>query len=33
LLVIIDRVLKDEVEYSELGPDDFDRLEPERLHR
>jgi transposase len=33
LLVIIYHVLKDKVEYSDLGPDYFDRLEPERLRR
>jgi transposase len=33
LLVIIYHVLKFEVEYSDLGPDYFDRLEPERLRR
>jgi transposase len=33
LLVIIYHLLKDEVEYKDLGPDYFDRLEPERLRR
>jgi len=33
LLVIIYHVLKDHVEYTDLGPDYFDRLEPERLRR
>lgn len=33
LLVIIYHVLKDKVEYRELGPDYFDRLEPDRLRR
>jgi transposase len=33
LLVIIYQVLKDQVEYQELGPDYFERLEPERLRR
>jgi len=33
LLVVIYRVLKDGVDYRELGPDYFDRLEPERLRR
>jgi transposase len=33
LLVILDPVLKDNVEYTDLGPDSFDRLEPERLRR
>ena len=33
LLVIIYHVLKRGVEYRELGPDYFDRLEPERLRR
>jgi hypothetical protein len=33
LLVVIYHVLKDEVEYTDLGPDYFDRLEPERLRR
>jgi transposase len=33
LLVVIYHVLKHGVEYSDLGPDYFDRLEPERLRR
>jgi transposase len=33
LLVIIYHVLKHNVKYKDLGPDDFDRLEPERLRR
>jgi transposase len=33
LLVIIYHVLKNKVEYRDLGPDYFDRLEPERLRR
>ena len=33
LLVIIYHVLKNNVEYHDLGPDYFDRLEPERLRR
>jgi transposase len=33
LLVIIYHVLKHHVEYRDLGPDYFDRLEPERLRR
>jgi transposase len=33
LLVIIYHVLKHNVEYRDLGPDYFDRLEPERLKR
>jgi transposase len=33
LLVIIYHVLKNNVEYCDLGPDYFDRLEPERLRR
>jgi transposase len=33
LLVIIYHVLKNEVEYCDLGPDYFDKLEPERLRR
>jgi transposase len=33
LLVIIYRLLKDEVAYSDLGADYFDRLEPARLQR
>ena len=33
LLVAIYHVLKDEVEFTDLGPDYFDRLEPERLRR
>src|SRR5207244_10206793 len=33
LLVVIYHVLKHGVEYRELGPDYFDRLEPERLRR
>ncbi len=33
LLGIIYHVLKDNVEYRDLGPDYFDRLEPERLRR
>lgn len=33
LLVIIYHVLKHQVEYRDLGPDYFDRLEPERLRR
>jgi hypothetical protein len=33
LLVIIYHVLKYNVEYRDLGPDYFDRLEPERLRR
>lgn len=33
LLVIIYHVLKNHVEYRDLGPDYFDRLEPERLRR
>jgi transposase len=33
LLVIIYHVLKNNVEYKDLGPDYFDRLEPERLRR
>jgi transposase len=33
LLVIIYHVLKNNVEYRDLGPDYFDRLEPERLRR
>jgi len=33
LLVIIYHVLKNKVEYKDLGPDYFDRLEPERLRR
>ncbi len=33
LLVVIYHVLKDGVEYRDLGPDYFDRLEPERLRR
>jgi transposase len=33
LLVIIYHVLRDHVEYKDLGPDYFDRLEPERLRR
>jgi transposase len=33
LLVIIYHVLKDNVEYTDLGPDYFNRLEPERLRR
>lgn len=33
LLVIIYHVLKNGVEYRDLGPDYFDRLEPERLRR
>jgi hypothetical protein len=33
LLGIIYHVLKDKVEYQDLGADYFDRLEPERLRR
>ena len=33
LLVVIYHVLKHGVEYRDLGPDYFDRLEPERLRR
>lgn len=33
LLVIIYHVLKHDLEYRDLGPDYFDRLEPERLRR
>jgi transposase len=33
LLVIIYHVLRDNVEYQDLGPEYFDRLEPERLRR
>jgi transposase len=33
LLVIMYHVLKNQVEYQDLGPDYFDRLEPERLRR
>lgn len=33
LLVIVYHVLKNKVEYKDLGPDYFDRLEPERLRR
>jgi transposase len=33
LLVTIYHVLKDHVEYRDLGPDYFDRLEPERMRR
>ena len=33
LLVIIYHVLKHDLEYKDLGPDYFDRLEPERLRR
>jgi transposase len=33
LLVIVYHVLKHKVEYKDLGPDYFDRLEPERLRR
>jgi transposase len=33
LLVIIYHMLKDKVEYKDLGPGYFDRLEPERLRR
>jgi transposase len=33
LLVIVFHVLKHHVEYADLGPDYFDRLEPERLRR
>jgi transposase len=33
LLVIIYHVLKNNVEYHDLGPDYFDKLEPERLRR
>ena len=33
LLVIIYHVLKKGVEYKDLGPDYFDKLEPERLRR
>lgn len=33
LLVILFHVLKHKVEYTDLGPDYFDRLEPERLQR
>lgn len=33
LLAIIHQVLKDQVEYQDLGPDYFDRLEPERWRR
>jgi transposase len=33
LLVIMYHMLKREVEYHDLGPDYFDRLEPERLRR
>ena len=33
LLVIIYHVLKRQMEYQDLGPDYFDRLEPERLRR
>ena len=33
LLVIIYHVLKHGVEYQDLGPDYFDKLEPERLRR
>jgi transposase len=33
LLVIIYQVLKNNVEYRDLGPDYFERLEPERLRR
>jgi transposase len=33
LLVIIDHVLREGVEYQDLGRDYFDRLEPERLRR
>jgi transposase len=33
LLVIVYHVLKHNVEYKDLGPDYFDRLEPERLRR
>ena len=33
LLVVIYHVLKHNVEYRDLGPDYFDRLEPERLRR
>ncbi len=33
ILVIIYHVLKNHVEYRDLGGDDFDRLEPERLKR
>ena len=33
VLVVIYHVLKNNVEYKDLGPDYFDRLEPERLQR
>ena len=33
ILVIIYHVLKNHVEYRDMGPDYFDRLEPERLRR
>ena len=33
LLVIVYHILKHNVEYRDLGPDYFDRLEPERLRR
>ena len=33
LLVVIYHVLKHNVEYRDLGPDYFDKLEPERLRR
>lgn len=33
LLVVIYHVLKEGVEYTDLGPDYFDRLEPDRLRR
>lgn len=33
LLVIIYHILKHNVEYTDLGPDYFDRLEPERMRR
>jgi transposase len=33
LLVIIYHLLKHHLEYRDLGPDYFDRLEPERLRR
>ena len=32
-MVIIYHVLRDNVEYRDLGPDYFNRLEPERLRR
>jgi len=33
MLVVIYHILKDNVEYRDLGPDYFDRLEPERVRR